>query len=74
MAHWFTSAANAMFAAMGAALDAVTPAGSWRPIESWTYIGGNYGIAVHGTYFAYFESAQIKSLDEIAGLLRQLDS
>ena len=73
MAHWFTSAATTMFAAMAAALDGVTAAGSWRPMASW-YIGGDYGIAVHGTYFVFAESAKIESLDEIAGLLRQLDS
>jgi roadblock/LC7 domain-containing protein len=74
MAHWFTTAATAMFAAMAAALDGVTTAGSWRPIKTWMYIGGDYALAVHGAYFVVGESAKVGSFDEIAGLLRQLDS
>ena len=74
MAHWFTSAVTMMFASMAAALDQLTVAGSWQPMTGWTYNGGDYGIAVHGTHFVFVESAKIESLDEMAGLLRQLDS
>jgi roadblock/LC7 domain-containing protein len=74
MAHWFTTAATTMFAAMAAAMDGVTSAGSWQPMASWVYIGGDYGLAVRGTYFVFAEAAKIESFDEIAALLRQLDS
>ena len=74
MAHWFTSTATLMFTSMGAALDRLTVAGSWLPVAGWTYSGGDYGIVVHGTYFVLVESAKIESLDEMAALLRQLDS
>ena len=74
MAHWFTSAASMMFASMAAALDQVSGAGSWRPMSGWIYSGGDYGIAVHGIYFVFVESAKIESLDEMVGLLRQLQS
>ena len=39
----------------------------------WVYRGGDCGIVVYGTHFVFVESAKIKSLDEMAGLLRQLD-
>ena len=74
MAHWFSSAVTMMFSSMAAALDRLTVAGSWLPMAGWTYSGGDYGIAVHGTHFVFVESAKIESLDETAGLLRQLDS
>lgn len=74
MAHWFTSTATLMFASMGSALQQMTAAGSWLPMVGWTYSGGDYGIAVHGTHFVFVESAKVESLDEMAGLLRQLDS
>ena len=74
MAHWFTSAATMMFASMAAALDQLAVAGSWRPMAGWIYSGGDYGIAVHGTYFVFVESAKIESLDEMVRLLRELDS
>lgn len=74
MAHWFTSTATLMFTSMGAALERLTVAGSWLPMAGWTYSGGDYGIAVHGTHFVLVESAKIESLDEMAALLRQLDS
>jgi roadblock/LC7 domain-containing protein len=70
----FCSAVTAMLTSMAGALDHVTPAGSWLPMTGWTYSGGDYGIAVHGAYFVFVESAQIKSYDEIRELLRQLDS
>lgn len=74
MAHWFTSAATMMFASMAAALDQMTAAGSWLPAAGWTYNGGDYALAVRGSHFVFVESAKIKSLDEIDGLLRELDS
>lgn len=74
MAHWFTSAVTMMFASMAAALDQLTVAGSWLPMAGWTYNGGDYGIAVHGSHFVFVESAKIESLDEMAKLLRRLDS
>ena len=74
MAHWFASTATLMFTSMAAALDQMTVAGSWLPVAGWTYGGGDYGIAVHGTHFVLVESAKVESLDEMAALLRQLDS
>jgi roadblock/LC7 domain-containing protein len=74
MAHWFCSAATMMFTSMSSALDQLTVAGSWLPVAGWRYSGGDYGIAVQGTHFVFFEAAKIESLDEIVGLLRQLDS
>ena len=74
MAHWFTSAVTTMFTAMAGALDQLAFGGSWLPMSGWIYSGGDYGIAVHGTYFVFVESAKIENLDEIVGLLRQLDS
>ena len=63
-----------MFTSMAATLDGLAVAGSWSPMAGWTYSGGDYGIAVHGSHFVFFESAKIKSLDEMVGLLRQLDT
>ena len=74
MAHWLSSAVTMMFASMAAALDQMTVAGSWLPMVGWTYNGGDYGIAVHGTHFVFVESGKIKSLDEMAELLRELES
>jgi roadblock/LC7 domain-containing protein len=74
MAHWFCSALTMMFTSMGAALDRLTVACSWLPMSGWVYNGGDYGIAVQGAHFVFVESAKIDSLDEVIGLLRQLDS
>lgn len=74
MAHWFCSAVTMMFTSMAAALDQLTVAGSWLPRSGWIYSGGDYAIAVHGTHFVFVESAKIESLDEMVGLLRELDT
>ena len=77
LAHWFCSAATTMFTAMAAAIDGVSVTSgfaNWLPTMGWTFRGGDYAIAVHGAQFAVVESAKIKSLDELAGRLRQLDS
>ena len=63
-----------MFASMAAAMDAVSPTGSWRPMDVWTYSGRDFTIGVHGIYFAFAQSAKIKSLDGLVSLLRQLGS
>lgn len=72
MAHWFCSTVTMMFTSMASALDQLTVAGSWLPTSGWIY-RGDYGIAVHGAQFVFVEAAQIESLDEMVGLLRQLD-
>ena len=79
MAHWFCSAVTMMFSSMGAAMDQLTggttfDTKSWLPLIGWTYRGGAYAVAVHGGQFVMAESAKVESLDELAGLLRQLDS
>lgn len=79
MAHWFCSAVTMMFSSMGAVLDQLRGLGtfdttSWLPLTGWTYRGGDYAVAVHGTQFVVVESAKIESLDELARLLRELDS
>lgn len=79
MAHWFCSAATMMFTAMSAALDQLTHSSSfdttsWLPMSGWSYSGGDYSIAVHGDSFVVAQSAKVKSLDELAGLLRRLNS
>jgi roadblock/LC7 domain-containing protein len=74
MAHWFCSAVTMMFTSMAAAMGQMMVTGSWLPMAGWRYSGGDYGIVVHGNQFVFFEAAKIESLDEIAGLLGQLDS
>lgn len=63
-----------MLTSMGSALDQLTVAGGWLPTTRWTYQGGDYTIAVDGGKFVFAESAKIESLDELIGLLHQLDS
>jgi roadblock/LC7 domain-containing protein len=74
MAHWFVAAVNMMLTSMGSALDQLTVAGTWLPTTGFTYRGGDYAIAIVGANFVVAESAKIESLDELAGMLRQLDS
>lgn len=77
LVHWFCSAATTMFSAMAAAMDRVSMSSgfaNWLPTTGWTFRGGDYAIAVHGTQFVVVESAKVASLDELARLLRQLDS
>ncbi len=74
MAHWFCASATMMFTSMAAALNQLTVAGSWLPMSGWVYNGGDYAIAVHGTHFVFVESAKVESLDEMVGLLSELDS
>lgn len=79
LAHWFVSAATMMFTSMAATLDQRSHTGafdttSWLPMTSWMYRGGDYALVVRGTVFVFVEAAKVKSLDELAGLLRQFDS
>ena len=79
LAHWFCSAATMMFTAMATAIDQRSHTGafdttSWLPMRTWVYSGGDYAIVVHGAHFVIVEAAKVGSLDELAGLLVQLDS
>lgn len=80
MTQWFCSAVTTMFTAMAHAVDLEQGHGSgwdttsWLPMTGWTYRGGNYAIAVHGSLFVFVEAAKIESLDDLVGLLHQLDS
>jgi roadblock/LC7 domain-containing protein len=63
-----------MFRSMAYAVDLVDQSGfnqsSWLPVQSWTYSGGDYVIAVHGDLFLIAERARLGSLDELSRLLR----
>ena len=79
MAQWFCSAVTMMFTAMAAAVDQLSHSGgfdptSWLPMSGWMYSGGDYSIAVYGDKFVFAESAKVESLDELRGLLHELDA
>jgi roadblock/LC7 domain-containing protein len=74
MAHWFCATVTMMFNTMGFAMNQVEVAGSWLPATGWSYWGGDYAIIVHESKFVFAEAAKVESLDELAGMLRQLDS
>ena len=68
-----------MFEAMSVAGDQLSHSGgfddtSWLPMSGWIYSGGDYAIAVHGDKFVFAESAKVKSLDELRGLVHELDT
>ena len=71
--QWFCAAITAMFGSMAYAVDIVDESGfnetSWLPVQSWTYTGGDYMIAVYGDRFMIAERAKIGSLDELNRLL-----
>jgi roadblock/LC7 domain-containing protein len=75
MMQWFCAAVSAMFSSMAFAVDSVHLEGAfessgWLPLKSWTFSGGDYSIAVNGHRFVIAETAKVKSLDELRGLLR----
>ena len=73
LAQWFCAAITMMFRSMAHAVDLMSQSGfnqaSWLPVQSWTYSGGNYVIAVYGDRFVIAERAKLGSLDELNRLL-----
>lgn len=72
--QWFCAAVTTTFGSMAFALDTLTQSGfnqtSWLPVQSWTYSGGDYAIAVIGDRFVIAEHAKLGSLDELSQLSR----
>ena len=71
--QWFCAAVTTMFGSMAYAVDTLTQSGfnqtSWLPVQSWTYSGGDYAIAVIGDRFLIAERAKLESLDDLSQLL-----
>ena len=72
IAQWFCAAITTMFGSMAYAVDIATQSSfsetSWLPVQSWTYTGGDYVIAVYGDRFLIAERAKLGSLDELSQL------
>jgi roadblock/LC7 domain-containing protein len=75
MAQSFCAAVSMMFNSLAFAVDSIRhgasfDSSSWLPLKCWTFSGGDYSIVVEGNRFVIAETAKIKSLDELRGLLR----
>jgi len=74
IAQWFCAAVTTMFGSMAYAADTLTWSdfnkASWLPVQSWTYSGGDYVIAVVGDRLLIAERAKPGSLDGLSQLLR----
>jgi len=66
----FAAAIQGLLNAVGIAMRNASTT-SWTPLHAWAFSSGDYTFAMYGDRFLVAETAQIKSIDELQGLLSQ---
>ena len=67
----FAGAIRMQLLSLGVAMKTASP-GTWAPLHGWAFASGDYTFAMHGACFLVAETAQVKSIDEVLELLKQV--